>query len=304
MQGSNRIDPSSTLKGTISVPPDKSISHRAALAALLSTSRTTVHHYLLAEDTLATLDAIRAYGARLERTETSVHIAGVGLQRAEEPRNVIDARNSGTLARIILGIAAGDGSFACFTGGSSLRRRAVGRGGPPPRGVGGALCGRAGCGSGAGAEQGPHRASIRRVRGGGEGGGPRGWGGLEAGGHHASWEAGGSGGDRGARRHLVCGVLGGGCAGGAWLGGTHKGRRAQPYQEWLSGYTSKDGRGRGGRGGTGGSDRGAGRGSGRAPLGAAGSARGSRERARRGRRASATCASRSVCRGRDCRGGG
>src|SRR5919112_6754929 len=137
MQGSARIEPSRTLVGTISVPPDKSISHRAALAALLSESRTTVHHYLPAEDTLATLDAIRAYGARLERTETSVHIAGVGLQGAEEPRDVIDARNSGTLARIILGIAAGDGSFGGLTGGSSLRRRAVGGGGAPPWGGGG-----------------------------------------------------------------------------------------------------------------------------------------------------------------------
>jgi 3-phosphoshikimate 1-carboxyvinyltransferase len=141
MQGSARIEPSRTLVGAISVPPDKSISHRAALAALLSESRTTVHHYLPAEDTLATLDAIRAYGARLERTETSVHIAGVGLQRAEEPRNVIDARNSGTLARIILGIAAGYGSFACFTGDSSLRRRPMGRVVLPLRGMGAEIAG-------------------------------------------------------------------------------------------------------------------------------------------------------------------
>jgi 3-phosphoshikimate 1-carboxyvinyltransferase len=168
MQGSTRIEPSRTLRGTISVPPDKSISHRAALVALLSASRTTVHHYLPAEDTLATLDAIRAYGARLKRTETSVHITGVGLERAEEPRNVIDARNSGTLARIILGIAAGYGSFACFTGDSSLRRRPMGRVVLPLRGMGAEIAGaRAGerlplvvLGNGGGLRGGEHEIPV------------------------------------------------------------------------------------------------------------------------------------------------
>ena len=127
MPASTRIEPASTLNGTLSVPPDKSISHRAALAALLSTHETTIHPYLPAEDTLATLDAIQAFGARLKRAKTSVYITGVGLQAAQEPQNVVDARNSGTLIRIILGIAAGYGRFACFTGDSSLRRRPMGR---------------------------------------------------------------------------------------------------------------------------------------------------------------------------------
>jgi 3-phosphoshikimate 1-carboxyvinyltransferase len=127
MPASTLIEPASALRGTLSVPPDKSISHRAALAALLSTGQTTVHHYLAAEDTLATLDAIQAFGARLERTKTSVHITGVGLEGAQEPQNVIDARNSGTLIRIILGITVGHGRFACFTGDSFLRQRPMGR---------------------------------------------------------------------------------------------------------------------------------------------------------------------------------
>ena len=122
-----RIPPARTLRGTLHVPPDKSISHRAALASLLSASQTTIHHYLLAEDTLATLDAIQAFGARAEGANTSVHITGVGPNGAIEPHNVIDARNSGTLIRIILGIAAGFGRFACFSGDSSLRERPMGR---------------------------------------------------------------------------------------------------------------------------------------------------------------------------------
>jgi 3-phosphoshikimate 1-carboxyvinyltransferase len=127
MTGSTRVEPARTLQGTLDVPPDKSISHRAALAALLSTRETTIHHYLPAEDTLATLDAIESFGARVERARTSARITGVGLTNAPEPENFIDARNSGTLIRIILGIAAGYGRFACFTGDSSLRRRPMGR---------------------------------------------------------------------------------------------------------------------------------------------------------------------------------
>ncbi|MCA1849084.1 MAG: 3-phosphoshikimate 1-carboxyvinyltransferase, partial [Actinobacteria bacterium] len=105
MPHSTRIEPASALRGALSVPPDKSISHRAALVALLSAGHTTVHDYLPAEDTLATLDATQAFGARLERAKTSVRITGVGLEGAQEPPYVVDARNSGTLIRIILGIA-------------------------------------------------------------------------------------------------------------------------------------------------------------------------------------------------------
>jgi 3-phosphoshikimate 1-carboxyvinyltransferase len=127
MPDKTRIEPARTLRGTLCVPPDKSISHRSALAALLSTHQTTLFHYLPAEDTLATLDAVQAFGANIKRAKTTVQITGVGLKGAQEPYNVIDARNSGTLIRIILGIAAGYGRFACFTGDSSLRRRPMGR---------------------------------------------------------------------------------------------------------------------------------------------------------------------------------
>ena len=141
MPDRTRIEPARTLQGTLRIPPDKSISHRAALAALLSTRPTTIHRYLPAEDTLATLDAIEAFGARVERSNASVHVTGVGLRGAPEPQNVVDARNSGTLIRIILGIAAGYGRVACFTGDSSVRRRPMGRVVRPMRGMGAELGG-------------------------------------------------------------------------------------------------------------------------------------------------------------------
>jgi 3-phosphoshikimate 1-carboxyvinyltransferase len=127
MADPTRFEPARTLQGTLDVPPDKSISHRAALVALLSETTTTVDHYLPAGDTLATLKAIEAFGASVERVSTSARITGVGLAQAPEPQDVVDAHNSGTLIRIILGIAAGYGGFACFTGDSSLRRRPMRR---------------------------------------------------------------------------------------------------------------------------------------------------------------------------------
>ena len=131
-----RITPARTLRSELSVPPDKSISHRAALAALLSKEPVTVRNYLPAEDTLATIDAVRAFGASAERSNQAVRITGVGLHEAPEPTDVVDARNSGTLIRIILGIAAGFGGFACFTGDESLRGRPMGRVVGPLRGMG------------------------------------------------------------------------------------------------------------------------------------------------------------------------
>src|SRR3712207_4572658 len=86
--------------GELSVPPDKSISHRAALVALLSTVPVTIRNYLPAEDTLATLDAVQTFGASVEYDTNTARIIGIGLRDTPEPANIIDARNSGTLIRI------------------------------------------------------------------------------------------------------------------------------------------------------------------------------------------------------------
>jgi 3-phosphoshikimate 1-carboxyvinyltransferase len=170
MVGSTLIRPARTLRGTLSVPPDKSISHRCALVALLSESPTTIHNYLPAEDTLATLDALQTFGARVERghAENTTRITGLGLQNAPEPTNVVDARNSGTLIRIILGIAAGYGRFACFTGDASLRSRPMGRVVGPLGGMGAEIRGVSGgerlplavLGNGGGLRGGEHEIPV------------------------------------------------------------------------------------------------------------------------------------------------
>jgi 3-phosphoshikimate 1-carboxyvinyltransferase len=139
-----RVEPALTLCGEISVPPDKSISHRAALVALLSKEPVTVRNYLPAEDTLATLDAVRTFGASVGYETDTARIIGVGMRDVPEPANVVDARNSGTLIRIILGIASGLGRFCCFTGDGSLRGRPMGRVVGPLREMGADLRGVAG----------------------------------------------------------------------------------------------------------------------------------------------------------------
>ena len=143
-RAATRVEPAQGLRGELSVPPDKSISHRAALVAFLSKEPVTIRNYLPAEDTLATLDAVKTFGASVEYKADTARIIGVGMGDAPEPANIIDARNSGTLIRIILGIASGLGRFCCFTGDGSLRGRPMGRVVGPLREMGAELRGVAG----------------------------------------------------------------------------------------------------------------------------------------------------------------
>ena len=85
------VEPALGLRGELSVPPDKSISHRAALVALLSKEPVTVRNYLPAEDTLATLDAVQTFGASVEYETDTARITGIGMSDAPEPANIIDA---------------------------------------------------------------------------------------------------------------------------------------------------------------------------------------------------------------------
>lgn len=109
--------------------------------ALLGEHPTIVGNYLAAEDTLATLRALEAFGARVERRRQGpgaerVRVTGVGLRHAKEPATVVDARNSGTSSRLMLGVAAGFERFACFTGDEMLRGRPMGHVVRPLRAMG------------------------------------------------------------------------------------------------------------------------------------------------------------------------
>jgi len=125
------------LRGTLVAPPDKSISHRAALLAAMSEGEVRIENYLHAADTDATLAAVRALGAAVEARDEQLLVRGVGLRGAGEPGSPIDVQNSGTLLRLLPGWLAGQ-ERRRFTldGDESIRRRPVDRIALPLRAMG------------------------------------------------------------------------------------------------------------------------------------------------------------------------
>jgi 3-phosphoshikimate 1-carboxyvinyltransferase len=125
------------LRGTLVAPPDKSISHRAALLAAMSEGEVRIENYLHAADTGATLKAMRALGCAVRREGEELVLRGVGLRGAGEPGAPIDVQNSGTLLRLLPGWLAGQ-ERRRFTldGDESIRRRPVDRIALPLRAMG------------------------------------------------------------------------------------------------------------------------------------------------------------------------
>jgi len=120
--------PKAPLTGEVMVPGDKSISHRALMFGALAVGRTEISGLLEGEDVLATAAALRAMGAGIERIAAGRwRVDGVGLGGLAEPADVIDLGNSGTAARLLLGILATHPFTAFVTGDASLRSRPMRR---------------------------------------------------------------------------------------------------------------------------------------------------------------------------------
>ncbi len=115
------------LSGTVSVPGDKSISHRAVMLGLLAVGETRVTGLLDSEDVQATVAAARAFGARIHNDDGVWSVRGVGVGGLREPADVLDMGNAGTAARLLIGAAAGQPITCFFTGDASLRRRPMAR---------------------------------------------------------------------------------------------------------------------------------------------------------------------------------
>ncbi len=116
------------LQGRVRVPGDKSISHRALILAALTVGESTVAGLLEGEDVLNTVAAMRALGARLERTPEGLwKIHGVGVGGFAQPAAPLDFGNSGTGCRLVLGAVAGCPITATFDGDASLRKRPMRR---------------------------------------------------------------------------------------------------------------------------------------------------------------------------------
>ncbi len=119
--------PAAALHGEITVPGDKSISHRALMFGALAVGETRITGLLEGEDVLRTAAAMRALGARVERRGAEWLVAGPGIGGLTSPDDVLDMGNSGTAARLLCGILASHDIFSVMTGDASLRKRPMQR---------------------------------------------------------------------------------------------------------------------------------------------------------------------------------
>ncbi len=137
-----------SLRGTISVPGDKSITHRAIILSALAKGRSQVQGYLVSEDCERTISAFQSMGILIEKkmigNVPALEILGKGLKGLSEPENVIDCGNSGTTMRLITGLLAGQPFFSVLTGDHSLRKRPMKRIVDPLQQMGADVLGRAG----------------------------------------------------------------------------------------------------------------------------------------------------------------
>jgi 3-phosphoshikimate 1-carboxyvinyltransferase len=123
-----RFDPAPRLRGEIIPPPDKSISHRAAILGAMAAEPVRVLNFLDAHDTRSTLAAVQAVGALVEVREHEVVVRGTGLREAHTPDGTIDVGNAGTLMRLLPGwLAAQQGRSFTLDGDASIRRRPIDR---------------------------------------------------------------------------------------------------------------------------------------------------------------------------------
>lgn len=133
-----------TIRGTVRVPGDKSISHRAVMFSSIAKGTSEIRGFLEAEDCLSTMACFQAMGVEMERSSDLIKVHGRGLRGLKEPGNVLDAGNSGTTMRLISGILAGQNFLSILTGDDSLRSRPMQRIADPLRRMGASIDGRGG----------------------------------------------------------------------------------------------------------------------------------------------------------------
>ena len=138
------ITPGRPLKGTIAVPGDKSVTHRAIILTALAEGLSQVTGYCRGEDCLNTMRAFQSLGVRIEETPERLTVHGKGMWGLTEPFGPIDCGNSGTGIRLMAGLLAGQDFFTVLTGDESIRRRPMGRVVKPLRAMGATIAGRKG----------------------------------------------------------------------------------------------------------------------------------------------------------------
>lgn len=139
-----KLTASSGLRGVITVPGDKSISHRAVMLGALADGDTHISGFLPGEDCLSTIDCFRKMGVQIDVSGTAVTVHGVGLHGLREPGGPLYTGNSGTTTRLLSGILAAQPFPVSMTGDASIEKRPMGRIITPLREMGAAIDGRDG----------------------------------------------------------------------------------------------------------------------------------------------------------------
>jgi len=122
------VNPSNVHDATVSVPGDKSISHRALMLGSIANGRSDISGFLAGEDCLATLSAMRAMGIPIEQTSpTDIVVHGRGLHGLSQPESALDLGNSGTAMRLMTGLLSGQNFDSRLVGDESLSSRPMGR---------------------------------------------------------------------------------------------------------------------------------------------------------------------------------
>lgn len=132
-----------SLQGTLTIPGDKSVSHRSVMFGAIATGKTTVDGFLLGEDCLSTIDCFRKLGVKIDVEGTNVSIDSPGIDEWQEPSEVLYTGNSGTTTRLMLGILAGSKVHSVMTGDASIGKRPMRRVIDPLRQMGAHITGRA-----------------------------------------------------------------------------------------------------------------------------------------------------------------
>jgi 3-phosphoshikimate 1-carboxyvinyltransferase len=123
-----QIESSARLSGRVTVPGDKSISHRSLMLSSLAVGESRIEGLLEGEDVLATGAAMRAMGATIERSDDGIwRVWGVGVGGLLQPAGALDMGNSGTSTRLLAGLVASHAITATFIGDASLSKRPMGR---------------------------------------------------------------------------------------------------------------------------------------------------------------------------------
>ena len=121
------IKKQTNLRGTLTVPGDKSISHRAVMFGSLAKGTTRISHFLEGADCLSTITCFRKMGIDIERNASEIMVHGKGLHGLSAPDSILDVGNSGTTTRLISGILAGQNFISELDGDDSIRTRPMKR---------------------------------------------------------------------------------------------------------------------------------------------------------------------------------